>query len=154
MFPEHRPHGICITVHSRRVRGACCLDIGFRHMFSAHDGAAFRWCMCRVAGGVGESTIAHTTRGRPFEASVVFQAKRSPLSYSQQLNNGSFHTEYLHISKAKYPFQIECITVNSFTIQKVTKSFIFLSKRFTTKNRHRCITVPAGWKMYEVCLRN
>ena len=25
--------------------------------------------------------IAHTTRGRPFEASVVFQAKRSPLSY-------------------------------------------------------------------------
>ena len=37
MFPEHRPHGICITVHSRRVQGACCLDIGFRHMFSAHD---------------------------------------------------------------------------------------------------------------------
>ena len=28
--------------------------------------------------------IAHTTRGRPFEASVVFQAKRSPLSYCQQ----------------------------------------------------------------------
>ena len=28
--------------------------------------------------------IAHTTRGRPFEVSVVFQAKRSPLSYCQQ----------------------------------------------------------------------
>ena len=42
VFPEHRPHGICITVHSRRVQGACCLDIGLRHMFSAHDGAAFR----------------------------------------------------------------------------------------------------------------
>ena len=28
--------------------------------------------------------ISHTTRGRPFGASVVFQAKRSPLSCSQQ----------------------------------------------------------------------
>ena len=28
--------------------------------------------------------VIHTTRGRPFEASVVFQAKRSPLSYCQQ----------------------------------------------------------------------
>ena len=29
--------------------------------------------------------IAHTIRGRPFEASVVFQAKRSPLSYCTTL---------------------------------------------------------------------
>ena len=28
--------------------------------------------------------IAHTSRGRPSEASVVFLAKRSPLSYYQQ----------------------------------------------------------------------
>ena len=28
--------------------------------------------------------IAHTTRGQLFEASVVFQAKHSPLSYCQQ----------------------------------------------------------------------
>ena len=27
----------------------CCLDIGFRHMFSAHGGAYFGWCKYRVA---------------------------------------------------------------------------------------------------------
>ena len=30
------------------VQGACCLDIGFRHMFSALDCAAFGWRMRRV----------------------------------------------------------------------------------------------------------
>ena len=59
MFSKYRPHVICITVHSRRVQGACCLDIGFRHMFSAHDGAAHRRCMCHVAGGVGKELKSH-----------------------------------------------------------------------------------------------
>ena len=27
------------------VQGACCLDIGFRHMFSALDCVAFGWCI-------------------------------------------------------------------------------------------------------------
>ena len=27
------------------VHGACCLDIGFRHMFSALDCVAFDWCI-------------------------------------------------------------------------------------------------------------
>ena len=31
------------------VQGACCLDIGFRHMSSALDCVAFSCCMCRVA---------------------------------------------------------------------------------------------------------
>ena len=30
------------------VQGACCLDIGFRHMFSTPDYAAFVWRMRRV----------------------------------------------------------------------------------------------------------
>ena len=30
------------------VQGACCLDIGFRHMFSALDGFAFSWCISRA----------------------------------------------------------------------------------------------------------
>ena len=30
------------------VQGACCLDIGFRHMFSALDCVSFGWCMCRA----------------------------------------------------------------------------------------------------------
>ena len=30
------------------VKGACCLDIGFRHMFSALDCAAFGWCICHA----------------------------------------------------------------------------------------------------------
>ena len=31
------------------IVGAVCLDIGFRHMFSALDCAAFGWCMYGVA---------------------------------------------------------------------------------------------------------
>ena len=27
------------------VQGACCLDIGFNHMFSALDCVAFDWCI-------------------------------------------------------------------------------------------------------------
>ena len=34
-------------VHSS-VRGACCLDIGFRHMFSALGSVAFGRCICRA----------------------------------------------------------------------------------------------------------
>ena len=30
------------------VQGACCLDIGFRHMFSALDGVTFSWCISRA----------------------------------------------------------------------------------------------------------
>ena len=30
------------------VQGACCLDIGFRHMFSALDCVSFGWCICRA----------------------------------------------------------------------------------------------------------
>ena len=30
------------------VQGACCLDIGFRHMFSALDGVIFSWLIGRA----------------------------------------------------------------------------------------------------------
>ena len=30
------------------VHGACCLDIGFRHRFSALDGVTFSWRISRV----------------------------------------------------------------------------------------------------------
>ena len=31
------------------LQGACCLDIGFRHMFSALDCVAFDWCIHHAA---------------------------------------------------------------------------------------------------------
>ena len=30
------------------VEGACCLDIGFRHMFYAFDSVTFSWCISRA----------------------------------------------------------------------------------------------------------
>ena len=39
------------------VQGACCLEIGFRHMFSTLACAAFGWCLYRVA-GEGSSACA------------------------------------------------------------------------------------------------
>ena len=45
----HRPREQCAAVHIRRCRGACCLDIGFRHMFSALGSVSISWCICRAA---------------------------------------------------------------------------------------------------------
>ena len=50
-----------------------------------------------------------------------------------------------------YPKRVECIPINSLTLQKVTKSFIFYQKDLSQKkkkkkkkNRHRCSTLPVG----------
>ena len=39
------------------VQGACCLDIGFRHMFSALDGVIFSW---RISRAVRSPSCAYT----------------------------------------------------------------------------------------------
>ena len=95
--------------------------------------------------------IAHTT---PFEASIIFQAKRSSLSYCQQLlNNGSFTEELNFYIYSKRNILFECIPINfdftfyflsfyfDFTVHsqlkylcpKSHKIVYFLLKRFTRK---------------------
>ena len=44
----HRPRRLCAAIQICRCRGACCLDIGFRHMFSALDGVILSWHISRA----------------------------------------------------------------------------------------------------------
>ena len=46
------------------ARGACCLDIGFRHMFSAPDCAAFGVMHVSCGLGKGMSSACAVTWGR------------------------------------------------------------------------------------------
>ena len=49
------------------VQGACCFDIGFRHMFSAFDCVSFGWCICRAV----KSPLRTYTDASPGVGSLV-----------------------------------------------------------------------------------
>ena len=96
-----------------------------------------------------------TTRGRPFEASVVFQSKRSPIlsTITEQWKWKVFIPNFYIYPKRNILF--EFIPINfDFTVHsqfknlcpKRDKIVYFLSKRFITKNRHpyRCTGKKIG----------
>ena len=103
---------------------------------------------------------------RSFSSKTQSSFILSTITEQWKYETKSFHTEFLHISKMKYPFWIypyklwlQCsLTIKKFVSQKLqNRLFIFfLSKRSITKNWHshrctrkqnRCGTIPAEWNL-------